>query len=247
MMNFQRIKVIVGKEWNQTFSQRSALGIILGPAFATTVLLAVLIPISRLPDAASNLGTVLDYFLMFFVCMPSVYSAKNASAGITADKSSRCLEPLLATPLSPSEFIVGKLTVAVLPHVLATWVAYFGFVAFSQRMGATESHLFGNTTGLLCISVVFSVSLLLSLFGSLISFGISARATDGRSASRWAMGAAETMMLTPILGVYACVKYKLTGGVWLASATSGLLLANLIVLLVVITLFQRESVLFKWK
>ena len=59
--------------------------------------------------------------------------------------------------------------------------------------------------------------------------------------------AAEALMIWPMAGVFYGQHYQLAGPVWVREALGGGLLATAILFLLAVKLFQRETVLFKWK
>jgi ABC-2 type transport system permease protein len=243
-MNFERIFVIIGKEWAQTFNKWSAWNaIILVPAVITALLMFVLYQLNKIQLPV----WVMDYFLMLFVAMPSVNAARIAASGIMADKASRSLEPLLATPLTPGELIIGKVVVAVVPPTVVAWIFFGIFILRTRQWGILQSELFGQTSGLVCLAAVLSCTLLATVLVTLIGFSIAAGKTEARSAALSSTGAAEMIMILPLVGVFYGQTHHLAGTTWTLAAAGGLMLADLVLFLLAVKLFERESVLFKWK
>jgi len=55
--------------------------------------------------------------------LPIAISATSAAFSIVGEKQQRTLEPILATPISDRQFLLGKLLAALVPTVAVTWIA----------------------------------------------------------------------------------------------------------------------------
>ena len=62
---------------------------------------------------------MLDDYLVIFMAMPLISTAKVAVTGMIEDKAARSLEPLLVTPLTSGELLAGKI-LAVTPATIST-------------------------------------------------------------------------------------------------------------------------------
>ncbi|MCI0477199.1 MAG: ABC transporter permease subunit, partial [Anaerolineales bacterium] len=81
---------------------------------------------------------ILQQFLTFFLMMPLIISLSIAAQSIVSEKQNKSLEPLLATPIKTSELLFAKALAAMLPAVLATWAAFFIFIAAARFLIASE-------------------------------------------------------------------------------------------------------------
>jgi ABC-2 type transport system permease protein len=247
-MNPQRILTIVDKEFTQAFKKFSAWSIIIIPqAVLTSLLLYILHALTVWRGGGGLPDWVMDYFLMFFVAMPVVNATIIAASGIMGDKAAKSLEPLLATPLTPFEFIFGKLLVAVLPPVFVTGIAFKIFIHLAGNWGIAKSNFFADIGSASCFCAVMGMALLLTNVVALNGFLIAARKTEARSAALSSTTAAEGILLLPMFGVYYGYSHHIAGNVWALEGIGILFLANLLLFLYCLKRFQRETILFKWK
>ncbi len=66
----------------------------------------------------------LQQFLITFLILPGYIPLSIASYSIVGEKQSRSLEAVLATPIRTTELLAGKAIAALVPAILATWIAY---------------------------------------------------------------------------------------------------------------------------
>jgi len=57
-----------------------------------------------------------------------------AAYSVVGEKTTRSLEPLLATPITTAELLIGKNMAAAIPAVLATWA---GFLLYLLALGSS--------------------------------------------------------------------------------------------------------------
>ncbi len=246
-MKPQRIFAVIMKEFALVFASWPAWGMIFVPVAALTALLLYILHVVMAMNRSGAPDWLINYFLMFFVAMPALNATKIAASGIMGDKASKSLEPLLATPLTPCELIFGKLLVAVLPPVFMAGVAYQVFIHVAGSWNITEASLFGNIGGAYCLLVMFIMTLLLTNLVALNGFLVASRKTEPRNAVLASTTIAEGILLLPLAGVYYGYKHHVTRGLWATEVIGLLLLANAVLFLFGLALFQRERILFKWK
>jgi len=166
-----------------------------------------------------------------------------AAHSVIGEKQARTLEPLLATPLKTSELLAAKVISAAIPGVLLTtgcYVLYVLLIAAVAEPGVWIALLTARSLGL-----VFIVGPLASLLGLQLAVCASCRVNDPRSAQQ--VGA---LVLIVPLGILQVAQF--VGGIVLTApilSAIGAVLAvgNLIVLRAAIALFDRESILIRWK
>jgi ABC-2 type transport system permease protein len=149
-MNTEKIWTIVRKEWAEVFKNRLVLfAVAFLPLIMTIIPLVILattggveagdLGLEEIPpefaafcnDALSGeecLQTfVATQFLILFLIMPVIIPVTIASYSIVGEKTTRTLEPLLATPISTTELLAGKALAAALPALAATWISFLIF------------------------------------------------------------------------------------------------------------------------
>jgi ABC-2 type transport system permease protein len=115
--------------------------------------------------------------------MPVMVPVTIASYSIVGEKVQRSLEPLLATPITTMELILGKGVAAALPGIITTWIAYCIFLVFARFLAASP-RVFGVFVNPMWLVALLVLAPLLTIMA--VNFGliISSRVSDPRSAEQ---------------------------------------------------------------
>jgi ABC-2 type transport system permease protein len=196
-----------------------------------------------LPADATFTAFTLRSVLGFFLLMPVILSSTMAAYSIVGEKQQRTLEPVLATPLTDRELLLGKMLAAVLPAMVITWIAGgvaavgAGFITWS-RWGFLLVPDWHWALALLVLAPLFcSASVLATL-------RMSARATDPQTAVQ-----TSALVLLPAF----LVVVGAAGRILLLSAAAGLVVAVPLALLNLwlfrnnVRKFAREEILTRWR
>jgi ABC-2 type transport system permease protein len=193
--------------------------------------------------SAANLPSLLDSFSFFVVIGGAFIPLGIASYSIVGEKIEKSLEPLLATPLTDGEILLGKALAAVLPALVAM---YAGAVVFMVGIDATTFgklgyNYFPNWNFGVLLLILLPVAVVLSVLYSVI---VSSRANDVRSANSYGI-----LILFPLLAIYLLSEIRI-----ISLDINGLLIIAGILSAIDIALyfvskaaFQREEILTKWK
>lgn len=181
-------------------------------------------------------------FLTLFLVIPITGAMALAAHAVVGEKQARTLEPLLATPITTFELLVAKVLGALLPTLaisLAGAIAYFGGVALLAEPGVLRAMASARTAMLLL--VVGPAASLVALQSAIV---ISSRVNDARTAQQFGV-----MIIIPLSALLVA---QFTGTLWLSSSTlalSGLALFGIWILLTMVSvaLFERESILTRWR
>src|SRR5512147_2241438 len=142
-----KIKTIIRKEWAEVFKNRMVLfTVAFLPLILTALPIAILIGVgsdSSLNSAGNSLPAqfnafcpgnlnggecfqvyMVSQFMIMFMILPLAIPATIAAYSIVGEKSTRSLEPLLATPITTAELLIGKSLAAIIPAILATYAAF---------------------------------------------------------------------------------------------------------------------------
>jgi len=247
-MNPQRILTIILKEWTQAFRTWSArLLVFLYPVVVTLLVIRLLAYLHSRMDP-ERIPAMLDYYLVIFMAMPLIGTAKVAVTGMMEDKAARSLEPLLVTPLTSGELLAGKILAAVTPATLVSWVAYGIFTTAMSHADFTQSPIFGSFHGMVWRVAIFVIAPLLAVLVAAIAFLISSRTKDAPNAMNSCneISALITLLIFVGVGTAAYRHYAMPPGL-LMEIAAGVVLLNVLTFLLCVKLFQRETVLFKWK
>ena len=181
---------------------------------------------------------VFNAFFFWFIIVAALVPFSMASYTIIGEKVEKTLEPLLATPLTDSEFFLGKIIAALIPSVPAT---YLGAAIFMSIIDVLSNQFYyPNWTA----AVVFVAVPIASLFSIQSNMFISARVNDIRTAQQY--GGVVTyfpLLILFYLGVAGVI--SLDAGTLLIF--SGILLVlNLLLFYINKATFQRESILTRY-
>lgn len=132
--------------------------------------------ISGLPNA----------FEFFFATIAVILSSYTAAYSIVGEKIQKSLEPLLSTPVSDGEIILGKAISAFIPSFTAVLLANSIYMALIDRV---TYHLMGyfhypNLSAVIVLLLLVPLGIIISIEVSTMS---SARVNDPRTAQQLSM------------------------------------------------------------
>jgi ABC-2 type transport system permease protein len=259
----KHILAILHKEWLELRQERTLIwSTLLPPLLLTLVPLVVLYGVGQTPDEdVRELGaTLADPALagmntlelgqaiigrslsVFSLLMPVIIPGVIAAYSIIGEKTSRTLEPLLATPVSTGELLAAKSLAAAIPAMALTWLCAALF-AGGVALLAASARVFGAIISPAWLLGLLFCTPALALLTIAATVAISSRVSDPRSAQQF-----SGVIVVPLIGL---VFGQLSGLlvlsplVALAAAVVLWLLAAL-ALWVAVRLFQRETILTKW-
>jgi len=263
-MDFSRIQTIVDKEWAEVFKNRIVLfTIVLMPLIFTALPLGILYStrgsaasgdVTDMPpqffEVCGNIPPgdclqiyLLNQFMVLFMLMPLIIPVAIAAYSIVGEKTTRSLEPLLATPITTEELLTAKSLAAAIPAIAATWGCFLIFLILAPIVGARPTVFAGilNPVWLLAIFVAGPLMALLAVNMAII---VSSRVNDPRVAEQIA-----AVVVVPILGlIFGQVAGVIVLNVqFMVMAIGGLAVIDAALIYVGARLFQRETILTKWK
>lgn len=181
-------------------------------------------------------------FLLIYLMMPLIIPMTVAAFSIIGEKESRSLEPLLATPVRTAELLLGKSIAAVVPAMIATWLAYVIFFVGSSFVMSPKVYA-ALLNPMWAIAVVV-LAPLLSLLSVSLGILISSRVNDTRVAQQL-----SGMLVIPliVLGLAQTTGFILLNMLTFIAGALVIALADVGVLYLSTRLFQREVILTRWK
>ena len=244
-MNLSTSWIIASKELKIFRRKKSIIyGTILFP-----LLLDVLFPLVIIYAEGKNGGIpgsylpgLLNAFSFFFVIAAAVLPSAIASYAIVGEKVEKSLEPLLATPTTDGEILLGKSIAAFIPPIAASWAGLSIFMVLMDKLTS-------NTLGYLIypnwsIGVIFLLIPIAAILSIELSVIASSRVSDVRSAN--SIGG---LMFVPFMIIYLAGEIGV-----IALNTDNLLMISGALLIVDLALFyfsvatfRREEILTKWK
>lgn len=260
-----KILTILQKEWLEVFKNRMVLfSVIFLPLMLTAIPLAILFSMrgeaaamqaSDIPEQVSAFCSpglsasecfqvyMVGQFMLMFMILPLVIPASISAYSIVGEKTSRTLEPLLATPISTLELLLAKSLAALLPAVLATFAA-FGLFALGARLLISNPMMFAAMLDLRWLAAVFLVGPLLALVSVNFSVIVSSRVNDPRVAEQL-----TALLIIPLLAVFfgqMAGLFVLNRNLVLFGAAFLLLIDGILIFLST-QIFERETILTRWK
>jgi len=193
------------------------------------------------PEAAVQ-AWIFQQFLPLLVLAPVAASMSVAAYTVIGEKQARTLEPLLATPITTFELLSAKVMGALVPAVgltLACFAIYGLGILVLAHSGAARILVAPRSLGM-----VFVLGPLAALAALQLAVCVSSRVNDARSAQQ--IGALIILPLAGLLVGQLTGTVALTGG-WIAVIAGALVVLNAGLMLVGIALFDRESILTRWK
>jgi len=186
---------------------------------------------------------LLQQFLILYLVMPIIIPITVAAYSIIGEKQSRSLEPLLATPVRTEELLLGKSVAGIIPAVLATWGAYLIFLV-GTRLVTTSPRVLAAAFGPEWIFAMLILVPLLAMLSMSIGVMISSRVNDTRAAQQ--IGG---MLVIPIvaLGIAQTAGFLLLNATTFIGGAALIALLDVVLLKAATRLFQRETILTRWK
>jgi ABC-2 type transport system permease protein len=263
----KKIKTIIFKEWMEIFKNRMVIfTVAFLPLVMTAIPLAILYStqgasaatgnISQLPPEATRAMCqaglngaecfqvfMVSQFMLLFMIIPVAIPGTIAAYSIVGEKTTRSLEPLLATPITTIELLIGKCLSAVIPAVVSTFAAYAIFAVGAYVLVENKSLLSAFFDARWLVAILL-VGPLLALLTSTFSLMVSSRVNDPRVAEQISM-----VIIVPVLGGF----FGQIAGLFvldnkLISVVAVVMLAlNALMIYLASQVFQRESILTRWK
>ncbi len=261
----KHIRTIIKKEWAEVFKNKMVLFTIIFMPLIFTALPLFMLNMTQQSIVPGGDGAdipamftamcgdisggdcmqiyMINQFLILYMMMPLIIPITIAAYSVVGEKTTRSLEPLLATPVSTEELLAGKGLAAAIPAIGATWICFLIFQVLAPLVGASpavRSYILGPTW----LMGVLVVGPLMAIAAVNFAIIVSSRVNDPRVAEQLA-----AILIVPVLGL-------------LFGQVAGLLVINMTVMLITIAvliladigliylgarLFQRETILTRWK
>ena len=193
------------------------------------------------PEAAIQ-ASLFQQFLVLLVLSPVAASMSVAAHSVIGEKQARTLEPLLATPITTFELLVAKILGALVPALalsLASFAVYLGAAALLAHPGVARTLLMPRP-----LAVLFLMGPMASLTSLTLAVCVSSRVNDARSAQQLAV--LVVLPITGLLVAQMAVGFVVTMSVILL--TTGVMAAiNVGLIRLGVSLFDRETILTRWK
>ena len=192
---------------------------------------------------AEALPTVLNAYSLFFITGAVTLPTAIASYSLVGEKVQKSIEPLLATPTTEGEILLGKSIAAFLPPIAALYMGAVIFMALMDSLTYSTLGYFYFPNWNMGV-IVFLLAPLGSILSIELDILISSRVGDVRAAQQ--LGG---ILALPFVGIYVLAETNI-----ISLEISNLLIISASVLAIDVILFyiseavfRREKILTKWK
>jgi ABC-2 type transport system permease protein len=236
--------IIAAKDFKTLRKKKNIIYTLIVIPFLIAVLIPAVIGYIGQGKSPAELVVLLPAFLFYYVILGSYLSTPIASYTIAGEKIEKSLEPLLATPTTDSEILLGKGIAAFLPPLAA---ALGGSALFMLLMDLTTKgklgyYYFPDWNSATVILLLLPLALLMSVQINVI---VSSKVSDIRAGQQ--LGG---LTIIPFVGVYAAGELNLIN---LGDTSNLLIIAGALVVVDVLLFFvstatfRREEILTRWK
>jgi ABC-2 type transport system permease protein len=261
----RKIRTIIAKEWADVFRNRLVLltvlfiplvfaaipvGLLIATRGATAQELSTEIPAQAQRLCAPGLTLlecfqvyVLNQFTLLFMFTPLIVPVNIAAYSIVGEKTTRTLEPLLATPITTLELLIGKNLAAAIPATLGTWLSIVIYAIGARALVANPRVLATLFEPVWWIGV-FIVGPLLSVLSVNFALMVSSRVNEPHVAEQLSAVVVLPLLLLFVGQVVGLVVLNRSLILLLAV---GLVFVDALLFRVVMRLFQRETILTRWR
>ncbi|MGA3111759.1 MAG: ABC transporter permease subunit [Candidatus Bathyarchaeia archaeon] len=185
-----------------------------------------------------------DSIIYIFVVLATVLPSTIAAYSIVGEKVEKTLEPLLATPTTDGEILLGKSIAAFLPPMLSAWMGASIFMAATDYIllnGGLGYYYFPNWNAGVMLLLLAPLAAVLSIEVGVIA---SSRVSDVRGANQIA-----GLMFIPFVAVF----FAGAEGIFSFNVVNLLIFSAVVAIADVVlfflsrSTFKREDILTKWK
>jgi len=256
------IGAVLGKEMRDLLANRLLLAAVVFPALVFAAIPTAIVAfielneldpnqmgqieqyISQFPDLdpkRAAQGFIVMNFMAYFLLIPAMVPMAIATQSVIGEKTSRALEPQLATPMEVSELIIGKALAAAIPAVLATWGVYllYGFLNGAITDPVMTRLIFNDVWRVAMLTLVPLITMLSVLLGIIVS----SRVNDARTAQQ--IGG---FIVIPVIGIAVAGFFSGQASFTMQQVLIGDLVVALLVGLALVVgnwIFDREAILVR--
>jgi ABC-type Na+ efflux pump permease subunit len=185
---------------------------------------------------------VMSLYLLapFFLIIPLMASSVLASDSFAGEKERRTIEALLATPISDSELLLGKILVSFIPSMVLTIASFVIYSTVIDVLSLTMMNGKLPLPNLVWIMLIFGTAPTVALASIGLTVMISARVKGFREAQQ-----ISVFLLLPIL---ALIFGQISGAIFFGLLTVAVLtgifaVIDLVVFYIGVRMFDREEIL----
>ncbi|MBW6465924.1 MAG: ABC transporter permease subunit [Brevefilum sp.] len=264
----KHILIIIKKEWAEVFQNRMVLfTMIFVPLIFVALPLATLyftgqsmggdvagdladVPAGFLSECGTDMTAsdcmqvyLINMYLLLFMMLPVIIPVTIAAYSVVGEKTTRSLEPLLATPITTFELLAGKSLAAAIPAIMAGWLSFGIFLLGLPMLGVSQV-VFRYIIGPTWLLAVMVAGPLMAIAAVNFALFVSSRVNDPR--------VAEQISVLLIIPIMAALFAQLAGIIVIdlfvmLSYIAAMVLVDIGMIYLGVTIFERETILTRWK
>jgi len=194
-------------------------------------------------SGSTELLILLPSFTFYFAIIATVLPTTIASYSIVGEKTEKSLEPLLATPMTDGEILLGKGIAAFIPPMAATYLGASIFTAFTDVVtrDAFGYYYFPNLVAGVILLLLTPLSVIMSIA---VNVTISARVSDVRVSQQLGFLSVIPMGVVYLAGELNLI--SLSTAV-LLTVSGILLVTDLLLVQLARATFSRDEILTRWR
>jgi ABC-type transport system involved in multi-copper enzyme maturation permease subunit len=237
----ERVRAIIRKEFAEY--RRNKLIVLTMTLLPSAFLFISVRAAFALPAHASPtlLRATFGQARLFLLILPLFLPSTIAAYSVIGEREQGTLEPILTTPATDGELLLGKAVAPVIPAIGLSWLLYVGYLAFAVVIGKSVAlHEMATGTQLFAEAVLAPT---LAGYSTILGLLFSARSSDVRVAQQLSVLAS-----LPLLVVVAISSFQVAGkgpGFYVA-ASAVVLVVDAVGLVLATRAFSRERLLSRY-
>ncbi len=245
-MDLQNVWTVAGKDFSIFKKKKSIIYSMIGFELFVSIGLPLVVRFADIKTGGIPLNVLpalLNAFSFWFIIGAAILPTGIASYSLVGEKVEKSLEPLLATPVSDGEILLGKSVAGFVPAIIATYAGstLYMFLVDSITYGELGYLYYPNLTMGIVLLLVAPFACILCVELNIL---ISANVNDVRTAQQFG-----ALLMLPFGGIYVMSELNFislnTTNLLIIAAV--VLVADVILFFVSKSTFQREEILTKWK
>jgi ABC-2 type transport system permease protein len=248
-MRLSKSWIIASKDFKVFFKRKNIIYSILIVPLIVSILFPLVIEFAGHRNGgagipAATLTILLPAFTFFYLILAGMIPTTIASYSLVGEKVEKSLEPLLATPTTDGEILLGKGISAFLPPISAILggATLYMFLMDLLTYSTLGYYFFPNWNAGIVLFLMVPLAAVMSVEWNVI---LSSRVSDVRVAQQFGV-----LLMLPFGGIYVAgeldlINLGVTGNLLIIAGV--MLLIDVLLLYVAKAIFRREEILTKWK
>jgi len=234
---------VAKKDFKVIRRKRSIIGYTVGVPLALAVVFSLVVSNDVTTASAGTAAVGMGALTYIFVILSAVLPTSTAAYSIVGEKVEKSLEPLLATPTSDGDLLLGKALAAFLPAVLAIWAGALILMAATDSMtySVFSGYYFPSWTPVIMLFLLVPLS---AMLGIEVAVTLSSRVSDVRGANQLGGLLYLPFLAFFIAGVDGVFSFSIAN---LLLFSGVLVVADVAMFFLSKATFNRENILTKWK